>query len=424
MVRQKKTQHRDALEVWIGDQQVGRLAQSHSGEIWFEYDDLWVKSGFALSPTNLFRLRVGAFKASEDNPFGGLHGVFNDALPDGWGLLLMDRTLKQQLDWDSYQINPLDRLAYIGNRAMGALEFREPMDCIGAMKTPVLADLAKEAHSIQAGNQGEIIQSLRLHGGSPGGARPKVTIAIKRGRTQCISGFDRIPDDFDHWMVKFRTRDTDPDCMGQIEYAYAQMAGAAKVVMPPTQLISLMIDGKNEHFFATQRFDRIGNQKVHTISLAGMMELTHRAPSMDYTDVLKAILFATKDMKELKKGFRLMVFNVLAHNKDDHIKNFSFIYDQQTWKLAPAYDLTFSTGLGNQHMTALGGEGAPKLESIQRVAKQLSIPNWKTIVQEVFNAVSDWPQFAKAVNIPNTIIREYQEAMQSSPSYRELKATN
>ena len=140
--------------------------------------------------------------------------------------------------------------------------------------------------------------------------------------------------------------------------------------MPPTQLVQATVRGKQEDFFAAQRFDRIGNQRRHVISLVGMLELTHRAPSIDYSTLLKAVGFATKDQREVRKAFRRMVFNVLAHNKDDHVKNFAFMQVGKDFVLTPAFDLTFSAGINNMHTSALGGEGRPGLTAVRRVAKE------------------------------------------------------
>jgi serine/threonine-protein kinase HipA len=135
-----------------------------------------------------------------------------------------------------------------------------------------------------------------------------------------MSGFEKIPANFDHWMVKFRSKNTDPACMGRIELAYAQMAALAKIDMPPSRLISANVRGIEEAFFAVKRFDRDKNKKLHVISLGGMLDASHREPCLDYTQLLKAVHFATRNVKEVERAFRVMVFNVLAHNKDDHVK--------------------------------------------------------------------------------------------------------
>lgn len=416
----KPQKHIFELDVLLGGNRVGGLAKSDRGEIWFEYDPVWIKSGFGLSPMKHFDLRLGAFK-SATNLFSGLHGVFSDALPDGWGLLLMDRAMKKNLGWDPREISPLDRLAYIGDRAMGALEFRPAMADVASASSPSLENLAEDALLVQEGAAEEILGALYIHGGSPGGARPKVTLAIERGGSRVISGFEVIPENFDHWIVKFRTQKEDPDCMGRIELAYAKMAAAAKIEMPTTGLITAKVRGKKEDFFAVQRFDRHGNNKRHVISLGGMLEISHRMPSIDYSGLLKAVSFVTRDIGETAKAFRLMVFNVLAHNKDDHAKNFSFIRNDRGWTLAPAYDLTFSGGIGNQHTTSVAGEGRPTLDAIRKIAEDLQIKKWGETVREVFDAVSSWEQLAVALKIPKLIANKTRKAIAAGPCFAELE---
>ena len=413
--------HVKRLEVWIASNRVGLLGESERGEIWFEYDPLWIKNGFPLSPLDRFALKAGAFITDQQNPFNGLHGVFNDALPDGWGLLLMDRTFKKYFNWNPHEITALDRLAYIGNRAMGALEFREPITIIEDIDLPSINDLATESVLIQKSTQEEVLNSLAIYGGSPGGARPKVTVALERNGDSCISGFSSIPANYDHWIVKFRTQLVDPPCMGRIELAYSKMAKLAKIEMPETKLISAQVQGKKEEFFAVQRFDRVGNSKKHIVSLAGMLEISHRSPSIDYLDLLKAVQFVTNSDVELEKAFRLMVFNVLAHNKDDHSKNFSFIYSDGLWKMTPAYDLTFSSGMNNQHSTAVMGLGLPSATSIQKVAQTMGIKKSNEITREVYEAVSQWEVIAAEGKVSKKIISDYKKAIFEGPLFKELR---
>jgi serine/threonine-protein kinase HipA len=414
--------HARLLDVYISSDRVGQLAQNERGEIWFEYDPLWIKTGFPLTPLDQFSLKAAPFTTDRQNPFNGLHGVFNDALPDGWGLLLMDRTFKKYFDWDPHEITALDRLAYIGNRAMGALEFREAITIIEDVDLPSINDLATESILIQKSSQEEVLNSLAIYGGSPGGARPKVTVALEKNGHSCISGFSLIPENYDHWIVKFRTQLSDPSCMGRIELAYSKMARLAKIDMPKTKLISAEVRGKKEEFFAVQRFDRVGNDKKHVVSLAGMLEISHRSPSIDYLDLLKAVQFVTNSDLELEKAFRLMVFNVLAHNKDDHSKNFSFIYSDSLWKMTPAYDLTFSSGMNNQHSTAVMGLGLPTAESIKRAAKKMGIKKSNEIIREVYEAVQQWETIASEENISKKIISQYKKAIIEGPCFRELQA--
>ena len=166
-----KAKHATLLDVLMDGRTVGRLAKDpyERGSIWFEYDPEWMKTGFDLSPFPPFGLRAGAFKPLSQI-FDGLHGVFNDALPDGWGLLLMDRALKSSLAWDRHAIEPLDRLAYIGNRAMGALEFRPAMARGQTESAVSLESLAESALLVQEGSAADVLAALYIHGGSPGGA--------------------------------------------------------------------------------------------------------------------------------------------------------------------------------------------------------------------------------------------------------------
>lgn len=413
-----KARHTLKLKVLMAGEAVGTLAQDERGQLWFEYDAAWVSSGFALSPMPSFALKLGAFKATR-HTFGGLHGVFNDALPDGWGLLLMDRALKQARNWAPHDITPLDRLAYMGSRAMGALEFRPLLVADQRVDAPRLDSLAEQAMLAQEGDAAELLAALYVHGGSPGGARPKVTVAFAED-APLLSGFETIPDHYDHWMVKFRSNTADPVCMGRVEMAYAQMAAAAGVDMPPSRLMSAKVRGVQEDFFAVKRFDRIKNKKLHVISLGGMLDASHREPCLDYTELLKAVHYATKNIQDVERAFRLMVFNVLAHNKDDHVKNFAFLFNGKHWQLAPAFDLTFSGGVGNQHTTAVAGQGNPTLSAIKQVAKGAGIKQADLVIDHVFAAVSQWPRFASEQGVTSDVANAYAQAIQAGPCFAEL----
>ncbi|EQD52860.1 HipA domain-containing protein, partial [mine drainage metagenome] len=206
-----------------------------------------------------------------------------------------------------------------------------------------------------------------------------------------------------------------PEDMGCIEMAYAQMARAAGVYMPETKLVSAVVRGKKQNFFAVKRFDRNGNEKKHVITLGGMLEASHRVPSLDYSELLKAVSFATKDAREVTKAFRMMVFNVLAHNKDDHVRNFSLMLEKGKWLMTPAYDLTFSQGMNNYHMMAVSGEGNPTLNGIRALAAKFDISDRESIMAEVLDAVSSWPNHAKTWGVSAKITKDYQKAMLDTP---------
>lgn len=388
--------HVERLKVMCCCKHVGTLAIAEKLKIIFEYSPQWLLTGFDLAPRSL------AFNAqpqiAKDSLFEGLHGVFNDSLPDGWGLLLMDRALNDSYGWNRGEINPLDRLAYIGARAMGALEY-EPEYEKDAIEDEInISEIAVSVGQVLSGDKAEILPQLRIQGGSPGGARPKVTVALSDRSSDCLSGFNKIPTGYQHWLVKFRSKE-DSDDMGCAEKAYSEMALLAGIKMPKTALVNVVVDQSNEQFFAVRRFDRKDNEKIHVITMAGLYYANFRLPCIDYKDVLAATASLTNDMQQVERAFRLMAFNVLAHNKDDHAKNFSFIRLDGRWEISPAYDLTFSHGMGGEHTTSIAGSGNPNADKLLGIASGFHIDNGAKIIGEVRYAVSQWPSIAKRNNV-------------------------
>jgi serine/threonine-protein kinase HipA len=397
------------LSVRLAGHKVGQLGLGERGRIYFQYDPDWIARGFDLAPGSLdFNPSVQPPKRPE--VFDGLHGVFHDSLPDGWGLLLMDRFFRQTLDGRIERITPLDRLAYLGDRGMGALEYEPALPTGNIPEMVDIATLARAAQAVLAGKTPDVLQQLYIQGGSPGGARPKVTVALSDDATICQSGFSPLPEGYDHWLVKFRARD-DPADMGRIEQVYAAMASLAGVETPESRLIPARIGRRVEALFATRRFDRDGNDKRHVLTLSGYLYASHRYPSVSYDSVLGATLHLTRDVREVARAFRLMVFNVLAHNKDDHARNFSFIRQVSGWRLAPAYDLTFSAGMRNEHATDIAGSGNPGLKQIEQIARQAGIGNWREIVEQVRAATSQWRSLAREWDVAKTRISAIGKAL-------------
>ncbi|HEX8359752.1 MAG TPA: type II toxin-antitoxin system HipA family toxin [Longimicrobium sp.] len=381
-----------------GDEQrvVGTLAE-HERRIYFEYDAGFLRSGLPVSPIKL-PPRPGLFEHTERD-FAAVFGVFNDSLPDGWGLLLMDREFRKR-GLDPRALTPLDRLAYIGTRGMGALTYHPPAE--GAEEDEGLGidldALARQAERVLEGSAEEVLPALRIAGGSPGGARPKVLVGV-RDDGRIISGTSALPKGFRHFLVKFGARE-DPLDIGAVEAAYARMAGAAGLDVPPTRLFETADGGR---YFGAERFDREGNRRVHMHTLGGLLHASHRVPSMDYEGFIKATLLLTRDQRQADEAFRRMVFNVLAHNRDDHVKNFSYLMGRDgAWRLSPAYDLVFSEGPGGEHTMAVAGEAArPTERDMLRVAEACDMDlrrAWE-IVREVRNAVGEWPGLARAAGV-------------------------
>lgn len=364
---------------------VGRLAIKDQ-QIWFEYDQDFIARNLEISPFKL-ALKPGPQK-SRDQVFNGLFGVFNDSLPDAWGKLLLDRELRSR-GVKIESLTALDRLAYVGDRGMGALSY-EPDYTIynNSNKKINLESLAKESLLTLVGEAETAIFELLSLNASAGGARPKIAVSLSHDKKKLIHGMEDLPDTYEHWLIKFPALSDHKD-IGAIEYAYSLMARAAGIEMMPTYLFK-------RKYFGVQRFDREGSRKIHVHTASGLLHADHHYPSLDYENLLKLCLALTKDMREVEKVYRLAVFNVLAHNRDDHSKNFSFMMNEQgQWNFAPAYDLTYSYGPGGEHSMLIMGEGKnPSKEHLMKLAAAFGLKKASEIYDEVRCAVSRWDCFA------------------------------
>ncbi|TDB62737.1 type II toxin-antitoxin system HipA family toxin [Arundinibacter roseus] len=379
---------------------VGRLAvRDHT--IYFEYERSFIQKKLEISPLRLpLRPGVSAFEA---RPFEGLAGVFSDSLPDGWGRLLFDRLLRSQDIFPS-EITSLDRLAHVGFHGMGALVYEpdySPSDIEDGFID--LDKLAQQAREVLTGSSEEIFQELLSLNGSSAGARPKALIGVDQTRRNISHGAKQLAEGFEPWLVKFPNSQDGLDS-GVIEYVYALMAKEAGVGISETHLFAA---GKGGGYFATKRFDRDGTNRYHMHTVSGLLHSDFRTPSLDYEDLLMLTGQLTRDIREVEKMYRLAVFNVLAHNRDDHAKNFSFLMDEKgVWKLSPAYDLTFSNGPGGEQSTMVLGEGRnPCDKQLIKLGLEAGLP--KALVEESVAqtryALSRWKSLANEYGIsPST----------------------
>ncbi len=374
-------------------QKVGTLAQKDN-KIYFEYDKAFLKTGIELSPYKL-PLKAGLFRCDDDT-FEGLWGLFADSLPDGWGRLLMDRHL-MRLGINPNALTPLDRLAYVGKYAMGALSYEPENDVEDlAFNEIVLDELAKSSEEILEGSSDSMVDELLALGGSSGGARPKVLVQLSADHTQIVHGKQKLKEGFSHYMVKFASSQ-DSQEIGAIEYAYSLMVREAGLEMPHT----LLLEGKKGRYFAIERFDRVGDSRVHMHSVAGLTHSDFRFPTLDYDDLLRLTLHLTKSMVEVEKMFRVACFNLFAHNRDDHAKNFSFLMDEKgIWRFSPVYDVTFSHGPGGEHSTMYMGEGKnPTKEHLFQLGEKYKLKAYREIINKVEEAISRWSRFAKEAGV-------------------------
>jgi serine/threonine-protein kinase HipA len=382
---------------------VGRLAFKDR-QVLFDYDAAFVASGIEISPIKL-PLRSGVSVA--DTPiFDGLFGVFNDSLPDGWGRLLLDRTV-EKYGVHRRQLNPLDRLAYVGRHGMGALSYEPELGQQNTDDAPLALDkLAEESAVVLAGENEEVFEELLRLNGSSSGARPKIVAQVSRDKKRIIHGQQELQPGFAHWMIKFPSSQ-DVREIGAIEYAYSLMAKDAGVEMPETHLFRT----KRNRYFGTKRFDRDGEARIHMHSLGSLIHADHRSPSLDYDTVLRVTLALTRNIQDAEKVYALACFNVLAHNRDDHVKNFSFLLSASNeWIFSPAYDLVFSYGpVGEQSMLVMGEGRSPGATQLHALGKQHGIKNAPEILVKVKRAVANWSRYAEQAGVSRKSTKEISD---------------
>jgi serine/threonine-protein kinase HipA len=406
---------------------VGRLAYDNNAT-YFEYFQSFLKYNLNLSPFNLeFNTQL---QKGKPTPFSGLHGVFSDSLPDGWGMRLMDRAIREgqfKGNKSLSEINPIDRLAYMGNRAMGALSYQPDTGASKQKQTLPLdiSDLAEESLVVYQGSAEAVTNKLYVAGGSPGGARPKATIGINfEGENfTAISGEADLPKGYEHWLVKFPTADTpEAQAEGSIEYIYSIMARNAGINFPPTLLIN---SRHNFPYFACKRFDRgPNNTRIHMHTLAGLIDADFRVCDADYEHLLKVTQVLTKNQADVTEAFRRMIFNVLVGNRDDHTKNFSFLMNAKgQWRLSPAYDITYNIGPAGEHSMSIAGKGKDiTLEEINQLASLFSISKTdvNAITKKLIEAVSHWPLLADQYGIPQGLKNEITNYIENQSSRLSL----
>ena len=344
------------LQVLYDGKVVGNLALMAGRKIAFEYSEEWLETGFSISPFSL-PLEDKEFIA---NPFlfDGIFGVFADSLPDSWGRLLENEMLRSA-GIDPGEIDPINRLSMIGELGMGALTYSPMLEFdIEGNNNIDLDKLSLSCKEIITVDDSEYLDELYKLGGFLGGSKPKILIKV----------------DEEEWIIKFPSLLDKPE-IGKQEYDYSICAKKCGVDMPKTRLFSSVI---SKGHFGVKRFDRdINNKGIHMITASALLEVSHKFPNLDYIDLLKLTKELTLSEEETKKMFKLMCFNIFAHNRDDHSKNFSFIYNRKdnSWKLSPAYDLIYSnSSIGKEHATLVNGNSKnPVIKEILEVAKKVNL---------------------------------------------------
>lgn len=417
------------IEVRLWGQRVGAVAlDSRLGFYAFEYDPAFIKQGIEVAPFTMPLAQAGAPFVFTDLPtvtYQRLPALLADALPDDFGNALIDAWMANK-GVARTNITPLDRLAYMGRRGMGALEFRPARGPNVASHTAI--KLGRLVESARLAVQGQIDTDAHAHaalsqiiqvGTSAGGARAKAAIAWNPATGEIRAGqFDADPG-FEHWLLKFDGMGADRELgatqdYGRIEYAYSRMARAAGIDMPACRLLE---EGGRAHFMI-RRFDRALDADGETVrhhqqSLCAMAHLDYKQKAThDYAQLLQTIQRLKLGYEAMVEAFRRIVFNVVAANCDDHSKNFSFLLPagSREWRLAPAYDVTHAHNPKGewtwQHLMAVNGKfGDITRDDLLRVADRFAIGSAERVIDQVQDAVADWPEFAREAGLPGTAIK-------------------
>lgn len=360
------------LEVYFGERKVGTLAETADRRVAFAYAEEWLDNGFAISP---FSLPVEQKVFVSSSPaFSGLWGVFADSLPDAWGRLLVDRMLKSR-GVPPANIAQLDRLAIVGESGMGALTYHPAWDVKQDAVLSDLDDLSAKCQAILNHEDVSDLDELFRMGGSSGGARPKIMT--------------------DEWIIKFPASGDMKDS-GLMEKEYMDCAVKCGIIVPETKL---MPSKQCRGYFAVRRFDRgiVGERTVrrHMLTAAAILEVDWRTAALDYHTLMKLTkILSLGNEADLEQMYRRLCFNVFAHNRDDHAKNFSWIYDERMdcWHPSPAYDLTWSTTYFGEHTTTVDGNGKdPGIKEVVAVGKAAGMMQKKCriIAEEIFEQIQN-----------------------------------
>jgi serine/threonine-protein kinase HipA len=390
----------------------------------FQYDPAFAESGVELSPVQMpVREAPYRFAQLPLDAFGGLPGLLADALPDTWGRALVDAWLASQGRVpDSFDI--VERLCYIGSRGMGALEFQPsiaPEAATGRdLQVDRLVELAGEALAQRESFVAELtehpeeaeMRAILTIGTSAGGARPKAIIAFNGATGQVRSGQLDAESGFEQWLLKFDGVTgagdhglADPEGWGAVEYAYWRMARAAGVTISDSRLL----EEHGRRHFMTRRFDRPpGGDKLHVQTLGALDHISYRMAGVyGYDQAMLLMRRIGIELPEIEQLFRRMVFNVVARNQDDHVKNIAFLMDRAgRWSLAPAYDLTWAcdpanTWFRSHQMTINGKRAEITVDDLVAVEKRIGLKRGtaKRVLREVTEAVAIWPQIAEDVAV-------------------------
>lgn len=421
------------LEVLLWDRLVGNLFfDSDKDQVFFRYEREFLSGSLDIAPLLMplnGKTNIYSFPTLSEETFKGLPPVFSDSLPDKFGNAILNTWLQGQGKLIT-DLNPLERLSYIGKRGMGALEYMPPQKGISPTGDKIVVSdivkIAKEVLNSKTGTGTKLgsLDSILHIGTSAGGARAKAIIAIDPDGRNVYSGdiLHKNPEITYHIMKIDGVKDLEgrqSDGYGRIEYAYYKMARASGIDMAESELY----EENGRAHFTTERFDRSNGRKIHMATLNSIANMDYNEPlAHSYEQCFGVMAKMGLAQLDVKKQYRRMVFNVLARNLDDHTKNISFLMDPKgSWSLSPAYDVTFAYDPKNrwlrQHQMSINGKRNDVDRSdLMKMANGLDTRTRRTIIEQVVDGVSLWGKISKELGIPSERIREIESYLK----YREI----
>lgn len=422
--------HVRAVEVHLWGMHIGSVALDPSyGYYVFAYTPACAAKGVEPAPLHMPAANAEPYLFTDlpEATYKRLPAMLSDALPDDFGNALINRYMADQ-GIAAQDVTALDRLAYMGTRAMGALTFKpsrgptrhkptaiELSTLVEQARQAVTGDVSDDAHANAA------LRSIIDVGTSAGGARAKAVIALHPETGEIRSGQLDAPEGFEHWLLKFDGMGVDQELgtsqnYGRIEYAYHLMARAAGIHMTPCRLLK---ENGRAHFM-TQRFDREGQSgRHHMQTLCAMAHVDYKKKGTNaYAQLFHTLGQLALPYEDLEEAFRRMVFNVMARNCDDHTKNFAFLLRQggTRWELAPAYDVTFAHNpkgeWTHQHLMSVNGKFKGfDVADLLAEADRFGVGTAKRIIEEVRAAVLRWPEFAQQADLPEAQMADIQSLL-------------
>ncbi|MBT8245380.1 MAG: type II toxin-antitoxin system HipA family toxin [Winogradskyella sp.] len=400
--------------------EIGKLGYDlDQGKSFFQYNPGFLDSGkysklfpFIFKHTK----QVQVFTEYQQDTFQGLPPMIADSLPDTFGNIIFQEWLTTR---GIQKVTPLEQLAYVADRGMGALEYKPIRELPNATNINIdeVITILEKVLKLKEDTTGKDLSELALLnvfkiGTSAGGARPKIVVSEHKKTGEIIAGDREISEDYNHYLVKLHIDDSDGYNKEKVEYVYYLLAKEAGIDMMHSKLID------NKHF-ATLRYDRQNGEKQHVLTVTGLTgwDFKSQPENSSYENVFKVALGLEVPHKDLQQLFKRMVFNLVFKNVDDHLKNHSFIYNKESnrWNLGPAYDLTYALNplftfkTTSRALSINGKRTSLTIKDVLTIAEEFSIKNPRGIIEDVQALIPRWSALATELEIPENIIKAIQK---------------